>query len=720
MVALEGTIEYVQHPRAYKNPMEWSVLQIKTKQGRTKAVGEIQPVRRGEVFRFLGEFVNTKYGREFHFKQASRSDQGESGAGSYLGTLFGVKTAQRIIAQWGSAEEALTVFKTDADLLLSTKGVGKKTLLKAQAKHAKLQVAETLFSTLRRYGMTLHLALKVYKHYGVDALVQLQKNPYRVLYEMEGIGFSLCDRWAPYFGVKEDAPIRVEAGILATLESALRQGHTFLPTRDLQRQASRLLGAQVSSQKITQQLIRFIQTQRVVEEKGARIYLPAYHEYEREVATNALRLLGKRKVDPALVQQYISEFEQHHQIVLADRQRTAILRAIQENFSIITGPPGSGKTTILQAILEVSEKIHQHPLQWGLAAPTGKAARRMSESTGVPAKTIHKLLGYRVQEGKWTFDYTAHHPLPYHVVVIDEVSMLDLYLAHHLFQAISSGTQVIFVGDQDQLPSVGAGQVLADLLASGRIPTTTLDEIYRQKQGSHILESALAVSRGSMPSLATSGDFTFIEQEDISSLLEEMFDRFYAAVRANGLDEVVILSPMRKDSLGIYALNRTIQQELNPPQAGKREVKFGATIFREGDRVIQVRPNEEEGLVNGQMGYVDAYIPEDPFLGEEEHLIVDYDGEKVAYPRDRFDEIELAYALTIHKSQGSEWKSVFIPIHPDHQFMLSRRLLYTAMTRAKEHLTLFGESTALAYAVHDHQEQPRYSVLAERIRGILA
>ncbi|MBL4952081.1 ATP-dependent RecD-like DNA helicase [Neobacillus sp. YIM B02564] len=720
---IEGVIDYIAYPKAFKRAMEWAVLQIKTNQGRVKAVGEIMPCKRGEVFVFDGDFQTTSYGKEFKFEKAIRSEQGEKGAESYLAHLFGSKTSQKIIKHFKSAEESLKIFKEDSNLLLDVKGISVKTIKKAKQKHQHHQVAEVLFTELKPYGMTLHNALKIYKKYGNEAIDKIKKNPYRLMFDLEGFGFDACDLLAAHFNISPNHPNRVDAGIFHTMKRALMSGHTFLPVKELLYQSEKLLSKKekIAPVVLRERLMDLQMNKRLVGDVGGRIYLPHYHQYEIETAKHFLRILGKNRLwlEDDEICDKIEEYEQLNKLSLAKKQTEAIIRSCQNQFSIITGPPGSGKTTIINAILYCLEKLSSKPLKIGLAAPTGKAAKRMSETTRRKAFTMHKLLQVKPQEKGLEFEYNKYNPVPYDVVIVDEVSMMDLPLTCHFLEAIPKGCQVIWVGDKDQLPSVGAGQVLADLLESKVFPVTVLDEIYRQKQGSTILERALDVSKGNMPSIKEANDFTFFEHDDILTLQEEMIHKFYQAVQTYGMDEVVILTPMRKTPLGVEELNRIIQMDLNPASKYKREVKFGRIIFREGDKVIQVRPNEDYGLVNGQIGYIETYVPEDPQNGEEEMLIVDYDGEKVSYTRDRFDELAHAWCLTIHKSQGSEWKSVFIPVCAEHSFMLRKRLIYTAMTRAKENLGFYGMVSELRKGVVNHTEPPRNSLLKDRIRGIV-
>lgn len=719
---LEGVVDYIQYPKYFTKTMEWAVLHVKTSDGKVKVVGETVPVKRGEVFLFEGDFVTTKYGKEFRFTSANRSDQGEAGAKAYLAHLFGPKTADKIIKKFGTAEEGLQVFKEDPMLLIDIKGISAKTVKKAQKKQEHHQVVEVLFTTLRAYGMTMHNALKVYKKYGNDAIEKLTENPYQLMDDFEGFGFDKCDLIATHFDVSVTHPKRIEAGIFQVMKQSLLNGHTFTSYTLLKKQAERILNTRgkVAEVHITQTIAQLVNQKRLVSEVGDRMYLPSYYDYEKGVAKHLKRLLAEKRMSAREIFNQITAFEQQTGMKLARQQSQAVITSTQNLLSVVTGPPGSGKTTIITAILHVLQSFSAKSLRIGLAAPTGKAAKRMSEATGLSALTIHKLLGYKPQDGKWEFDYTEDNLLPYDVLVLDEVSMLDLPLAYHLLQAIPKGCTVILVGDKDQLPSVGAGQVLADILASERIPVTYLTEVYRQKNGSTILERAVNLSKGRVPELTDSHDFTFFDHDELLEIQEEMVKAYHKAVLDYGLDEVTILSPMWKSELGIHELNKVMQDELNPKHPTKVEVKFGKTIYRRGDKVMQKTNNEEHGVVNGMIGYVYDYLPEDPVLGTDEMLLVNFDGEMKEYTRDRFDEIELAYAMSIHKSQGSEWKVILMPIVEDHAFMLQRRLIYTGWTRAKERLHCFGSREELKKGIIQNIERPRNSLLQERIKGIIA
>ncbi|MFE8701240.1 ATP-dependent RecD-like DNA helicase [Cytobacillus sp. FJAT-54145] len=716
---IEGVIDYIQYPKYFKNAMEWAVLQIRTAQGKVKAVGEMMTCKRGELFLFEGDFTQSKYGKEFRFTKATRSDQGEAGALSYLSHLFGPKTAQKIIKHFKTAEESLKVFKEDSGLLTQIKGISHKTVKKAQLKHQKNKVAEELFTNLKPYGISMNMALKIFKRYGDEAMDTLRDNPYCLMKDFEGIGFDLCDLLADYFGISLDHPKRLQAGYMHAMRMSMNNGHCFQEANELKMRAEKVLTKKgnVAKAILTQTFLDMIRTNQLAMEKGDRVYLPYLLKYEKELATHIRRLRGTKKYDFSEMDAILTSFEQQEGFTLHHQQREAIKRSLTNMVSIITGPPGSGKTTIIKAILYCLEQLEGRVIQPGLCAPTGRAARRMTESTGTRAYTVHKLLDYKLDNGKWDFKHNQFNPISYELLLADEVSMLDLPLANHLFQAIPKGCRVILVGDDDQLPSVGPGQVLADLMNSGEVPFTTLKEVYRQKNGSTILERALNVSKGKIPCTANDPYFSFIHHDDQATLLDDVVEAYVKAVKEVGLDEVILLSPMRKHLFGVDEMNRVLQDVINPPALFKSEVKFGNTVFRQGDKVIQMTQNEEEGLVNGQIGYVEFYQPEDPANGEEERLLINYEGDIKLYTRDRFDELKLCYATTTHKSQGSEWKVVFLPFCAEHRFMIRRRIIYTGMTRAKDKLNLFGDIGEFKRGVHFGQEPKRLTLLKERIQG---
>ncbi|MFT9488290.1 MAG: AAA family ATPase [Tepidibacillus sp.] len=730
-VQLEGVVDFIQYPKAFTKSMEWAVLKIKTQQGTVKAKGNIVPCKRGEVFLFEGNFkTSPQWGKEFVFEKAVRSTTGENGAISYLSTLFGPKTAEKIAKHFGSAEEALEEFKRDPYSITVVKGVSAKTVEKGKKRHDEYQVAEVLFTTLKPYGITLHMALKIYKKYDVKAMDKLRENPYRLMSDLD-FSFETCDLIAAFFNIPIHHPYRIEAGIFSTMRKSLFEGHTFLLSNVLLERAERVLAKKgnVPSVYIKQTFLDMVNKEVLILEQNQYVYLPSYYKYEKVIAyhLNRLKMQPMKKYQESLILDYVSQFENKNQKFLTGEQKEAVIKAVNYPVSIITGPPGTGKTTVIQAVLFVLDRIKHEVekkgfIKSGLAAPTGKAARRMSEATNEKALTMHKLLKYRPNQGKWEFEHNAQNPMEQEVFIFDEFSMVDLPLAYHTFQAIPKNARVVVVGDKDQLPSVGAGDILNNLIQAKIFPTTYLTENWRQKQaqGETVLNRAIAISKGIMPDLSNAHDFTFFEHDDLLTLQEEMVRQFYEAARRHGQDEVVILTPMRKTPLGVNELNQIIQETINPAETGKKQVKFGQVIFREGDKVIQTKPNEDFGLVNGQIGYIKEYIPEDDALGTDEQIVVNYDGELAYYTRDRFDELQHAWALTIHKSQGSEWKEVLVPIHDEHFFMLLTQLVYTSWTRHKTHLHIFGEQKTLERAIRMNKKiKPRNSLLVQRVKGLI-
>jgi exodeoxyribonuclease V alpha subunit len=522
---------------------------------------------------------------------------------------------------------------------------------------------------------------------------------------------------AASLGLPPEAPQRTRAGLLHALEQSTERGHVYLPRERLHEEAAALLG--VGEELLAAGLTDLVAEGQVVVEPaadgGERVYLRRLHAAEEGLARD-LGALAHRPGRPLSidVERALAWFEGREAIRLAPQQREAVRRGIASQVLVVTGGPGTGKTTLVRGIVAILEAKRQRVL---LAAPTGRAAKRLTEATGREARTVHRLLEFNPQTR--SFERGPDRPLPADLVIVDEASMLDVTLAHSLVRAVPPTARLVLVGDVDQLPSVGPGRVLADLIASGAVDVVRLTEIFRQAEQSRIVVNAHRVNRGEMPLLAAAdagpgADFFFIERQQPEEVLETLLylvaERIPARFGLDPLTEIQVLSPMNRGLLGTATLNHHLRERLNPPRPGVVEVTRGGRVLRVGDKVMQVRNNYELEVFNGDLGRLAAIDP------EEQRVLVDYDGRLVSYDFPFLDEITAAFACSVHKAQGSEYPGVVIPLHTQHYVMLERNLLYTALTRARRLVVLVGETRALAVAVNNRKTRERFTGLAQRLR----
>lgn len=678
----------------------------------------------------------------FSAKSCLYVDDDEDGAKAMLRFCFGPATSLKIIAEGfdDDAMEAWTCFRDDEDAFISkiedVKGVGPKRVRVAREKYEDHMAMEVLYTKFKRYGLSLAQALKVYDKYGTRTQANMEKNPYCI---SKYTGFTVADNIAlKKYNVSLTDERRVIAGIMTVMHSQEQEGgHVFMRlskpvgnVKTLLQATSYLLKGKshepFPEAVILDGVVTLEEKKKLIMDKQQGediVYLPKFYHAEVNLAKRLKTMIGDSGISDELIDSYIDAYQEKKKIELnipkfelADLQRQAVHTAVKNQFSIISGPPGSGKTTIIDCIVSILKQLNRN-CNIALCAPTGKAAKRMTESTGLPASTVHRLLHFDPETKD--FSYNEENPLDQDVIIADECSMMGLCLCDSLIAAVKPHAKVIFVGDKDQLPSVDAGKVLADLLAVKAIPKVILNKVYRQKEGSTILQRALILTGADgnprCPDLSDAQDFQFYEYDNLEIIKAGCADLYAQEVEKYGIDNVLFLIPQNKGEIGVNVMNNILQEKVNPdPNHTKAFVKIGANrVFRMGDRVIQMVNEDEYEVFNGMIGTI-VEIFKDP-ESDRDTISVDFGDDLVVdYQRDRFDNIKLAYALTIHKCQGSEAKSVIMLTVPEHAYMSTTKLIYTGWTRAKEILHLVGSKQTVFYA-SQRKEAPRLSKLTSRL-----
>ena len=683
-------------------------------------VGTMVSLTPGETLRLHGRWSHhPKYGEQFKVdRYESIVPATIAGIQKYLGSGMikgiGPVFAKRLVEAFG--EGTLKVIEETPGRLAEVEGIGPIRQQRITTAWAEQREIREVMLFLQGHGVSPAFAVKIFKAYGQAAISTVRENPYRLARDIRGIGFKTADKIARELGIPADSPLRAAAGILHTLNELTDEGHVYVPEAELLRAAEEAL--EIPAALLPDALATLAADEGVAVESlptGNAVYLTALHVSETQLARRVADLLrAPRAVPPIDMSQALPWVEQKTGLALTEEQRQAVRQAFQEKLLIITGGPGTGKTTILKAVIRILEakKLRMH-----LASPTGRAAKRLAEVTGHEATTLHRLLEWNPREGG--FQRNARHPLETDFVVVDEASMIDILLAHHLLQAIPLTTTLLLVGDADQLPSVGPGTVLRDLLDVTDIPAIRLTTIFRQAAMSRIVSNAHRVNRGEFPDLTATGagpgqDFFFLGEEDPEKLQQLIVDLALRRLPVRyGLDpraDIQVLTPMHRGPIGAGQLNTALQTALNPPRNGEMELLRGGRIFRIGDRVLQLRNNYDKGVYNGDLGRITAIDP------AEQTVVVQVDDREVLYDFSDVDELTLAYAMTVHKSQGSEYPAVILPTHTTHYPMLQRNLLYTAITRAKKLLVVVGTKKAIAIATRNDAILRRCSRLAERLR----
>lgn len=696
----------------------YTIMQVQDdRAGPITVRGKLPAAVAGERIKAMGSWKSDRrFGRQFEATRITAEPPATpEGIIRFLasGLIDGIGPAyaERIVEAFGN--DTFRVIEEESQRLEEVAGIGKSRRLRIKESWKRQKSVRDIMIFLHLHGLSTARALRLFKTYGQEAVNILRADPYRLARDIPGVGFKTADDIARQMGQSPESPRRLAAGILHALEQAERQGHCALPRPALLEEAARLLETDVGALEMPlNQLI--LESRVVVESNGTEVlvFSTDLHAAEEAVARSIRTLLDRPSKLPTLdPETSIAWFERHHSLKLSPEQADSVLRAAKERFFVLTGGPGVGKTTILRALIEILAAKKVNPV---LCAPTGRAARRLSESTGREAFTLHRALEYQPVAG---FARNRHRPLAGDLFIVDEASMIDLRLMASFLEAVPPHGHVLLVGDADQLPSVGPGNVLADLIASGVVPVARLTHIYRQAAESRIIKAAHEVNEGHLPPLdnAPDADFFFLPRqgaEAITETLEHLIaERIPARYGWHPRDGIQVLTPMNRHSLGTRELNARLQKKLNPPGGSKLEIERFGTTYRTGDKVIQIRNNYDKEIFNGDIGHI-AEITTEPTS-----IYVTFEGHpRVHYEPGELDELALAYAVTIHKSQGSEFPAVVIPLSTQHFPMLQRNLLYTAITRGKRFVVVVGEQRALEIAVRNRDGLRRHSGLAQRLR----
>lgn len=734
---LETVTGYVEHVVFRNEDNGYTVFNLESEDGEVTCVGSFHYITEGELLELEGEYVNhSVYGTQLKVL-AHKVKEPEDlvsierylGSGAIKG--IGASLAGRIVRRF--KEETFRIMEEEPERLAEIKGISKR-----KAQEIAVQVEEKrdmrkAMIFLQKYGISTALAVKIYEYYGSRLYEVLQENPYQLADNISGVGFKTADEIASRIGIHMDSDFRIRSGLVYVLQQAAGEGHIYLPQEVLASRAEQLLGVRLAEiEKYIMDLCIDRKTVRKEENGQIRIY-PSHYYY---LELNTARMLHDLDIDcdmpEEMMEKRLRKVEEREQLQLDPMQHRAVVESIRHGLLVLTGGPGTGKTTTINTMIRFFESEGMSIL---LAAPTGRAAKRMTEATGYESQTIHRLLevnGNPEEEGSVSgFQRNRDNPLETDILIIDEMSMVDLSLMHALLSAVVPGTRLILVGDVNQLPSVGPGSVLKDIILSGRFPVVTLTRIFRQAGESDIVVNAHKINAGETVVLDNkSRDFFFLRRQEadviigvIITLIQKKLPKYVGAPQS----EIQVMTPTRKGLLGVERLNSILQRYLNPPEPGKEEKEINGRIFRKGDKVMQIKNNYQiawevrtkhgvavdqgMGVFNGDVGCITEV---DLYGGT---LDVEYDEHrKVTYPFESTDELELAYAITVHRSQGSEYPAVILPLLPGPRLLYNRNLLYTAVTRAKKCLTIVGSESVFQEMIRNKSEQNRYTSLAERIQ----
>ncbi len=731
---------YVDHIIFRNEDNGYTVFQLTNDDGELTCVGTFAYIGEGEMLELSGEYTNhALYGLQLQVQSYEMKEPEDlisverylgSGAIKGIGTVL----AGRIVRKFKG--DTFRIIEEEPERLAEIKGVSERKAREIAEQVEEKKDMRKAMIYLQKYGITLALSAKIYEHYGQSVYRVMEENPYQIADHVPGVGFKTADEIARKIGIHTDSDYRIKSGICYVLLQAVADGHVYLPEKELLYRIRVLL--EVEIEDLSVHLMDLSMDKKIVVkeiEEGKIIYPAQYYYMELNTAKMLSDLQVHYDIADVAIQKRLFEIEEDAHLELDDMQRQAVITAVRNGVLVLTGGPGTGKTTTINAMIHFFES---EGMDIYLAAPTGRAAKRMTEATGYEAKTIHRMLELaympETDDNRMQFGRNDENPLEADVIIIDEMSMVDLPLMHTLLRAITIGTRVIFVGDKDQLPSVGAGSVLKDMIDSNRFPVVTLTKIFRQAEQSDIVVNAHKINRGEMVSLENkSRDFFFLKRQDadtiISVVLTLMAKKLPKYVDADMFD-IQVLTPMRKGLLGVERLNTILQQYLNPPDERKTEKEYGNKKFRVGDKVMQTKNNYQleweiatkyglvidsgVGVFNGDMGRITEIN-----LYTEIVEVEFEEKKKVKYPFQLLEELELAYAITIHKSQGSEYPAVIIPLLQGPRQLYHRNLIYTAVTRAKKCVTLVGDEVTFEEMIRNTNEQNRYTTLAARIEEML-
>lgn len=735
---LEGAVEDIIF---HNDDNGYAVFDFKSDDGdEIICVGTVPQIRKGDMLKLTGGMViHPTYGLQFKVEFYERIVPTTAAAiEKYLssGVVKGIgpKTAKKIVDKFGAA--TFYVIEEKFDRLVEIKGITYDKALAVHNSFCSQRDIRKVMLYLQEFGVTPAFAMKIYKKYGYRTIDVIKDNPYRMAEDVAGIGFKTADRIAYSMGIPSDSPNRIKSGIKYILNESLLDGNVFMPREMLVRQSGEILSV---DEDIVDNCLRELQIEHKIFNENIEgldaVYLMPMYYTEISAAKKLLELsFFYDDADLKKINEKIDTVEDRSGVYLAEQQREAVIEAMREGVLVITGGPGTGKTTIIHTIIQI---FQSEGMEVVLAAPTGRAAKRMTETTGIEAKTIHRMLGVAYaddENGRHKFDKNETEPIEADVIIIDEVSMVDMQLFNSLLKAVEQGTRLILVGDANQLPSVAAGNVLKDIIKSGKIKVVRLTEIFRQARESAIIMNAHMINRGEEPVMnGKNTDFFFVNAQyapDIPAKIVELITkRLPGFTGVDSFSDMQVLTPMRKGDIGAAGLNKTLQRALNPPSDNKNEYETSSCIFREGDKVMQIKNNyniswkiendkgrvtdDGTGVYNGDMGIIKKINKQ----AETVTVIFD-DMRQAVYEFSALDELELAYAVTIHKSQGSEYPVVIIPIHSGPPMLMSRNLLYTAVTRAKKFVIIVGLKSSVNRMVANDREVSRYSGFAYRLENL--
>lgn len=739
----ETVTGYIDHVIFRNEDNGYTVMVLKgmEEEQELTCVGTFPAITQGAAIEASGNYTtHPVYGKQFQIASyVEKMPEDALAMERYLGSGaikgIGAALAARIVRRFG--DDTMRIVEEEPERLAEIKGISEKKAMEIAEQMTEKADMRRAMIFLQKYGISLNLGAKIYQKYGQTVYGVLQENPYRLAEDISGVGFRIADEIASRIGIHTDSDYRIRSGMLYTLLQASGEGHIYLPKEELFSRASGLLG--VDSSYMEKHLMDMVVDRKLIlkeTEDGAVVYPTRYYYLE----LNSARMLCELNIlcpeDEEMMEKRINRIEKETGTRLDEMQKQAVAAAASHGLFILTGGPGTGKTTTINAIIRYFE---EEGAELRLAAPTGRAAKRMTEATGYEAQTIHRLLELNgmpeeEQEGRVVhFDRNSENPLEADVIIIDEMSMVDIALMHSLLLAVTAGTRLILVGDENQLPSVGPGNVLRDIIRSGCFPVVELKKIFRQASESDIVVNAHKINRGEQVTINNkSRDFFFLKRYDadiiirvVIALIQEKLPRYVDAKPY----EIQVLTPMRKGLLGVERLNQILQRYLNPPDEKKKEKEIGQRLFREGDKVMQVKNNYQleweilgrykipvdkgVGVFNGDTGIMTE-------INEfAETATVEFeDGRQAEYSFKQLEELELAYAVTIHKSQGSEYPAVILPILSGPRMLMNRNLLYTAVTRARKCVTVVGSETTFAEMIRNEKQQQRYSSLDRRIREL--